>query len=208
MPATARLVFALLAFAACTPAPPPDPHTPPTPARWDGWHPQSDLWSAALLRTLRAAPALLDARPADMPAFCPRYDALPREARAAVWLMLFSAVAEKESSFRPGATHRESFAGEDGRPVISRGLLQTSFESTRHYGCDHATPADTHHPIRNLSCGVRIMTHHVTREGWIGGTPEAPGSGAARYWAVLRPGHRERPLERIQAHTRDHPLCR
>ncbi|WP_376092065.1 transglycosylase SLT domain-containing protein [Roseomonas sp. CCTCC AB2023176] len=199
----------LLAVAGCAPAPPPDPLRPPTPAMWDGRHPQAHLWSAALLRILTAdGRRLLALRPTDMPAFCPRYDTLPEPGRAAVWLMLFSAIAEKESGFRPAHTYREAFRGEDGRPVISRGLLQTSFESTRHHGCDHRTPADTHDPIRNLQCGVRIMTWHLEREPRIGGTAEVPASGGARYWAVLRPGHRERPLEIIQANTANHPLCR
>ncbi|WP_426956922.1 transglycosylase SLT domain-containing protein [Muricoccus radiodurans] len=186
-----------------------DPGLIPTPARWDGRHRDAPAWSAALLVSLRSTGApLLRSRPADRAAFCPRHDHLSPEERAAVWLMLFSAVAELESGFRPGHTHRESFTDDFGRPVISRGLLQTSFESTRHYDCDHASAEDTHNPVRNLSCGVRIMTHHVEREGRIGGTPATPASGGGAYWAVLRPGHRERPLERIQARTAAHPLCR
>lgn len=200
-----RAVGFLLVLAGCAD---PGPGVP-TPARWDGRHRDAPAWSTALLGALRTdGTRLMNARPADRAAFCPRYDALATEERAAVWLMLFSAVAELESGFRPGHTHRENFPDDTGRPTISRGLLQTSFESTKYYGCRHVSAADTHDPIQNLSCGLRIMTHHVQQEGRIGGTAAAPATGGARYWAVLRPGHRERPLERIQARTAAHPLCR
>lgn len=151
---------------------------------------------------------LLDTTPADVGAFCPAYGLLDRTGRVAFWVALISAMAEKESDFNPAAKHTEDFSDSQGA-VVSRGLLQISRESTKHYGCEFSNDDELHDAHKNLECGVRVLAKLVSRDLWISGrTDDAKKNGylgGARYWSVLRPGSK---LELIRRRTAELELCR
>lgn len=129
---------------------------------------------------------LLKAQPRDMEAFCPNYSSLQVEDKKAVWLMLISAMAYFESSFNPKLAHQEKFKNSKAEFVVSRGLMQLSRESSRHFGCKIEKEADLEDPKINLSCAVRIMTNHVSQDGVIAKKVDERWRGGARYWYVLR----------------------
>lgn len=77
-----------------------------------------------------------------------------------------SIMAKYESSFKNGEQFTESFNDSKGNPVISRGLLQLSFESSNQkaYSCGLKTPEDLHDAKINLSCGVKIVNYWLNRD--------------------------------------------
>jgi len=221
----------MLVIAACT-TPTPEPMQPEQPAipivedsaapfvaAWDAEE-DAEAWTAAVIAALTGpeGAALMASTPSDVLDFCPGFETLDERGRAAFWVATFSAMAKLESNFRPELTFNEkancSFAGcqdvfttQDGRDVISRGLLQLSQESANGYrGC--TVPRDNeellHDPAVNLRCGVIIMTRWVPQDGVIA-KRESPWRGGARYWSVLR---RPEKIAQIQAFTRSVPACR
>lgn len=224
---TLRYLAALVALiGACTTSTPVDEPIPPVeepaaifPAAWDD-EPDGEAWTEALLASLTSqrGAALLAATPADITNFCPGFLTLDEQGRAAFWVAAFSAMAKLESNFRPDLTFNEkencssdacraAFTTQDGRDVISRGLLQLSQESANGYqGC--TVPKDNeellHNPAVNLQCSVVIMTRWVPEDGVIAKL-QSPWRGGARYWSVLR---RPEKLIQIQQFTKSIPACR
>lgn len=146
------------------------------------------------------APALTAHVPSDVQTFCPTYEFMDSTGRTAFWVALISAVAKYESGFNSNARYSESFSDSSGRGVVSRGLLQLSLESVKYYGCDITTESELHDANKNLSCGVRILNKLVMQSNSIS-TEALPNSrsrwaGAARYWSVLRPGHKLAEIRR------------
>lgn len=140
--------------------------------------------------------------PSDIETFCPRFKELTRLEQRMFWIYLFSAMTEKESSFRPATFYQENFKDLDGNFIISRGLLQLSIESSNGYGCNLDSAQELHDPETNLNCGMRIFTRHLKKDGVISGQRGSTWLGGARYWAVLRTN-----VGKIKAWTVALPLC-
>lgn len=96
-----------------------------------------------------------------------------------------SIMARYESSFKTGEQFTESFNDSKGNPVISRGLLQLSLESSNQkaYACGLKTPEDLHDAKTNLSCAVKIVNYWMNRDLVLMAEPK---KGCARYWSVCR----------------------
>lgn len=170
-------------------------------ARWNGKSAHAAEWTRHTMETLATIGAALVATdPSDVGAFCSGYSAWSAQQRAQFWTFLLSGVCEFESDFNASATYREDFNDSSGKPVVSAGLLQISFESAngRRYNCGLSRSEDLLDPLINLTCGVRIMQALVLEDGVISRTAGTRQQGAARYWSTLRANHPRHPLENIQ----------
>lgn len=99
---------------------------------------------------------------------------------------LLGALAFFESNFEPNATYVEGFKDKKGVPVVSRGLLQLSFESCNGYGAALTREEDLHHSDINLRCAVLIMSRWIYGDGKISGGSKKAWEGMARYWSPFR----------------------
>lgn len=183
------------------PAPEPEP-TPEVPAvpdpgtslrevtpLWEGKVSGAKEWTTHVDRELdRLGQTLLDVIPADRSMFCPKYSSLSYAQRKQYWAFMLSAMVRFESNFKTETSYTEGFNDSNGKPVISRGLLQLSIESGNAYGCGFKATKDLHDPLQNLSCGIRILDRWVGRDGRIAGKVDSKWRGGARYWSVLRAG--------------------
>nr|WP_295900155.1 transglycosylase SLT domain-containing protein [uncultured Bdellovibrio sp.] len=181
-----------------TPQPPitttPPPSTSVDPLReviplWESKTSKGKEWTAHVDRELdKLGQNLLDVIPADATLFCPKYKNLSYAQRKQYWTFLISSMVRFESNFNTNSSYTESFTDSNGKRVVSRGLLQISIESGNAYGCGFKTAQDLHDPLKNLSCGVRILDRWVGRDGRIAGKVSDAWRGGARYWSVLRAG--------------------
>jgi hypothetical protein len=154
---------------------------------WDQRVQQGRRWTNFTAEALEEhGQALLTMEPKDIKAFCPAYSKLGPEAIKSFWVHLISAMAFRESTFRPELTHTEKFTSSNGQNVISRGLLQLSHESVLQFNCGNKTAKDLHDPQINLTCGVKVLNRWVSHDGVITGQVNGKWIGGARYWAVLR----------------------
>ena len=127
-------------------------------ARW-GHVGKGDTWSRAALAALSShAEPLAETVPADVGDWCPGYPRASLQDRRAFWVGFLSALAKHESTYRPDAV------GGGGRWY---GLLQILPATARGYGCKAQTGAALKSGPMNLSCGLRIMTRTVRRDGVI-----------------------------------------
>lgn len=153
--------------------------------------------------------ALVDGAPEDAESFCLGYRSFDMNGRLAFWVGLISAIAKFESDFKPELTFKEKFSDSKGAKVVSRGLLQLSFESAQDWGCKIEQPDDLHDPRRNLLCGIRILNQLIESVSVISGREtsgdESKWLGGARYWSVLREGRR---LDEIKAAMSTLEVCR
>jgi Transglycosylase SLT domain len=174
-------------------------------ADWDQV-PQGTAWTALLETALEEKGAdLLAAEPSDVAEFCPGFAALASKGRQAFYVGLISRMARFESNFNPNTNFTESFPDSQGRPVVSRGLLQLSIESANAYpGCTLENPEQLHDPATNLDCGVVILNRLVSRDQAIGRRVDGRWRGGAAYWSVLRPPRRAE----VSAFTADLEVCR
>ena len=157
-------------------------------ARW-GSAPPRDAWTQMALAAVDQVGSELWAPgfiPSDIQAYCPAYANKAVGDRKLFWVGLISSLAKFESNFDPAVTYQESFNDAQGRPVISRGLLQISMESANGYGCGITQATQLHDPRTNLSCGVRIMNRQVPRHRVIAAQRQGRWLGAASYWSPFR----------------------
>lgn len=119
--------------------------------------------------------------PADIGNFCPAYPRLAADDRALVWRTMLAAMARPESNFQAAEPYWEV-----GQRQYSIGLLQLSLADEAGYRCGLRTEVDLTRPEVNLSCGTRIMTRLIARDGRVGGDPAHLALGGARYWSTLR----------------------
>lgn len=178
----------------------------PDYAAWAGYN-GAGTWTATAYRAVRRS-LLPTLHPKDIADFCPGYRASSRKARARFWVGLLSAVARPESHFDPASRYRESFTDSTGQRVISRGLLQISFESANQeaYGCAIRRARDLHQPAVNLRCGVKILSYLVSRDGVIATYREDDSArGGGRYWSTLRQASPS--FGEIQSFTRELAVC-
>ena len=179
---------------------------------------ESDEWTSFTLAAIdEIGSALLVSEPSDIDTFCPAYVDRDQDGRRAFWVSLLSAMARLESNFDPAVSYNEKenctypgckdeFTTQDGRPVVSRGLLQLSQESANGYrNCSVPITNEEllHDPKVNLRCAVAIMARWVEADGKISQT-EPPWLGGARYWSVLR---RQNKVDTISAFTRSTSNC-
>lgn len=110
------------------------------------------------------------------------------------WAQLISLIAKRESGFKPTTSYEESFKGQDGKKIVSRGLLQISYSSSNQpaYSCKTKNPEQLHDPLHNLSCGVKIISYFL-KDNSVMGTEKNVGCG--RYWSVCRPIKKEKKSE-------------
>ncbi|HKX54403.1 MAG TPA: diguanylate cyclase [Nitrosospira sp.] len=156
-----------------------------------------------------AASSLPSLEPKDIGKFCPTYKRLPPKKRIKFWVGLLSAMARPESSFNPGATHKELFKEKSGKQGISRGLLQISIESANQpgYRCGIKKAKDLHNPAIHLPCAVKILSTWVAADHVIATYKgDKKNRGGGRYWAVLR--EKNGPLSEISNFTKNLSFCR
>lgn len=171
------------------PTPPPENVLREVIPLWEGKVAKGKEWTEYVDRQLDIlGQDLLDVIPADRALFCPKYSGLSYAQRKHYWTFMLSAMARFESNFNTNSKYTEGFNDSNGSAVISRGLLQISIESANSYGCGFKSAQELHDPLKNLSCGIRILNRWVTRDGRIAGKVSSKWRGGARYWAVLRAG--------------------
>ncbi len=152
-----------------SPAPAPDLPV----ARWDH-KPQAEVWTETALAALDGhASDLVEITPADIETWCPGYAEADEETRKAFWVGLISALAKHESTWRPDVS------GGEGR---WHGLLQISPATARGYGCRATSAEALKVGPANLSCGLRIMSTTVARDGVVARN----GGGVAADWGPFR----------------------
>ena len=116
----------------------------------------------------------------------------PLEERRLFWTGLLSALAKHESTWQPQA------AGGGGRWI---GLLQIAPGTARAYGCEAQSAAALKDGAANLSCGIRIMSRTVTRDGVVGASGRG---GVAADWG---PFSNSSKRAEMAAWTRSQPYC-
>lgn len=154
---------------------------------WEAANSKTTTWTQHVYRELDTlGVSLLKSVPADVGTFCPNYKNLSDSNRKAFWTFLLSAMTRFESNFNPDSKYTESFKDSKGQRVVSRGLLQLSIESANAYGCGFKSANELHDPLRNLSCGLRILNRWMAADQRIAGKVNGGWRGGARYWSVLR----------------------
>lgn len=152
-------------------------------------------------------PDLLATQPTDAKIFCPNYKNLSTSERKQFWAFFISSMVKFESNFDPKSAFTESFRDSTGRYVISRGLLQLSYESSKSYRCGFSTAKEIHNPTENLSCGIKILNHWMKKDGRIASKTSAGWRGGARYWSVLRAGRKDSYMS-IVKWSNNLPFCK
>lgn len=174
-------------------------------ARWETARNDARTWTEFTYNQINVdGPQLIATRPRDVADFCPNYDRLTTEYKRAFWVYLISSIVQFESNFKPETSFTENFTDSTGASVISRGLLQLSIESARAYGCVLANAQALHDPYKNLSCGLKILSRWVGRDGVIRAN-DGDWKGGARYWSVLR---RDNQYASIRGWTSSQTYCR
>lgn len=170
-------------------------------AEWDKL-PSGREWTSITLKAMDdlGGELLSMEAPKDAHDYCPRFTKLTRDQKKAFYVGLLSSMARLESGLNPKTAFTEKFKDAKGKRVVSRGLLQMSEESAKHYGCPIAKGSDLHQPKHNLRCAVAALNKWVSLDRRIG----YGKLGGARYWAVLRPALKGK----IQAQTKSLPFCR
>jgi hypothetical protein len=158
-----------------------------------GQRAEARVWTAKALAALDTQGArLVQTVPSDIDVYCPGYrDAGPEE-RKAFWVTFLSALAKHESTWRPDAS---------GGGGAWHGLLQISPQTAQGYGCQAKSAQALKDGGENLSCGIRIMSVTVPRDGVI----SAGMGGVAADWG---PFHQASKRADIQARTRSAAVCR
>lgn len=133
----------------------------------------------------------------DMPYASDEKKLCPKGLTRQNWVHLFAAMAKHESKFDPKLTFKEDFTNSRGERVISTGLFQVSYESSRGYGFSGITTEQLKDPYKNIEVAVKIMKTLVARHGVVAGNYGGWKGGSA-YWSVLRSGKAQATLK---------PLC-
>lgn len=162
---------------------------PQTAPLWEEQRAEGKQWTEIVVTGIdKYAPDLLTASPTDANTFCPQFHNLSAGEKRYFWTYLLSAMTKFESSFNPQSSYKENFKDSSGSNVVSRGLMQLSYESAKAYGCPLKNAKDLHNPAVNLECSLRVLGRWVQRDQRIAGNVGGGWKGGARYWAVLRSG--------------------
>lgn len=144
---------------------------------------QGSEWTKYTIEALETyGQEMLKTSPKDAGQWCAGFTSKSSDEKKAFYLMLISAMAERESGFKPETSYTEGFKDSSGKAVVSRGLLQISIESANAYGCGFKNSQELHDSKKNLTCGVRILNRWIQKDGYIA----TAKLGGARYWSVLR----------------------
>jgi len=99
---------------------------------------------------------------------------------------LLAAIAKHESNFNPSLIYKESFRNGRGEYVISTGLHQVSYESSRGYGFPGITTQDLKDPYLNIAVAAAILKKLVSRDGVLSEYRDGRWRGGSAYWSTLR----------------------
>lgn len=174
----------------------PDPDFGETPPPNDRWIPPP-VWERAPLNQMewtaqlkqfiaKTTPKLLTTNVYEDDWLCPGLNQMTKNERLNFWTYFLSLMALHESGLKTAAKYTESFADSQGRRVISRGLLQISIESSKGYNCGMTAEAELHNEMKNLTCGLRIISRWVANDFRTAYWIQPTARGASRYWSVLR----------------------
>jgi len=211
------------------PAKPPvvAPTPPPAPKKITlAWGDKAE-WTAHTLKEVKDS-GIYKTLPKDVADFCPNYKFLNDPDRFEFWAQFISIMTKWESSYNTNSNTPECrtascvySGGCDYKPgygycmkgghklddgiVISRGLLQISLQSAQGYGCAVSVPKDLNDPLKNLSCGVKILNRFIPKDVSIAGKLNGSWQGATKYWAVLRgtTDYTKKSLEGIKGYTKN-----
>jgi hypothetical protein len=177
-----------------TKAAPPVAVAAPASLSWDNAERQA--WSTKLLGLIQTDLARLETGNPD--AFIPGYNGLAPGMKLKFWAELFIAVAKFESSWNPKTVFHEP----QPLNVNSIGLLQLSEQDQDNYQLQPriSNEMDLKDPLLNLAWGVPIFAALLARDHVVATGAGAASRGAARYWSVLRAGHK---IDLIKALTKE-----
>jgi hypothetical protein len=152
-------------------------------------------WSAELIKAVRAHKADLDL--GNPEAFIPGYSQLTADQQLKFWGELIVAMAKYESNWKPNVIFHEP----PPLGIDSVGLLQLSYEDQPGYKLEPLDRArkSLEDPLVNLRCAVKIMAKLLARDRVVAKGAKKQSRGAARYWSVLREGHK---IDEIKARTK------
>ena len=152
-------------------------------------------WSAKLLSLVsQNLPALEAGKPNS---FIAGYDTLSPAMKQKFWAELLVAMAKFESDWDP----KNVFAEPPPLGVNSIGLLQLSKKDQDGYPVAPRIENENalKEPLLNLGWGVTIFARLLGRDGVVATSNGNTHHGAARYWSVLRAGHK---IDLIKALTK------
>jgi uncharacterized protein YraI len=173
---------------------------------WDGKHPDAANWTRYTAEAIATyGSGLTGSVPSDVTSFCPSYPKLSKAERTQFWTGLIAGMAKFESNYNPQTKYTESFTDSSGSNVVSRGLLQLSYESAKAYGCSISSGAELHDARTNLTCTVRILNKWIGGDGVVTDSEGSKWLGGARYWSVLRKSSTLNPIISI---TSNLSVCR
>lgn len=155
-------------------------------------HPERDGWTVQLLTSI--APRMTDLEKGDPTEFSAGYNTLAPELRERFWAELLVAMAKFESAWNPRDRYQES----DGQWSV--GLLQLSIGDQKNYSLAPAVNAESglEDPLINLEWAVEIFAYWLVKDGVVATGASTRSRGAARYWSVMRAGHK---VDQIKALT-------
>lgn len=145
-------------------------------------------WTYLMHESLKAHGKWLLSEANDMSMFC---GGPCKASKLDMMTYFMSLMVEHESWFRPHLEYKEDFRAWKGGPiVISRGLFQISYHSSRQsrYNCGFTDPKQMHGVHANMKCSVKILNTLAKENGVVmGGNSTSTYKGGSRYWSVLRP---------------------
>ncbi len=154
---------------------------------WDWRRDHDSYHSCAKSIIIEEAPSLLETTPKDIENYRPGYAELSPSERLEFWSLFLSIISWMESSHRAEHFYEEiGITDSSGENVISRGLLQFSFESARGYYSELETPEQLHEPETALRVGILALQRFISEDNVISQGRKGAWKGAARYWSVLR----------------------
>lgn len=176
------------------------PPPPGTPGKlsWDTTdHPERAAWTAKLLELINQSRAEFEKGNPEN--FVAGYAGLTAPMQLKYWAELVVAMAKFESSWTP----TEVFAEPPPLGVNSIGLLQLSLKDQNtaayHLQPRIAAEGELKEPLLNLGWGITILAYWLNKDGVVASGSGTSSRGGARYWSVLRAGHK---LELIKALTK------
>ena len=111
---------------------------------------------------LKEAPDLLKTVPKDIDNYHPDYHSLNEDDRLEFWAIFLSAISWMESSHRTEHFYEEKgITDSSGKNVISRGLLQFSYESATGYLPSLESPDELHDPDTTLRIGAIALNRFI-----------------------------------------------
>lgn len=179
------------------------------------WNPE---WDTVIMNAI--PPRMLSKEvPADVKVACPRFFELTTDQMKTFWAYFLQSVAVPESDFLLTDKYNEiGIKAPDrvtGKPNVSEGLLQLSYQDTKLHGCAFDWKADQarkpgelatiHDPVLNLECGVKILNKQLFGPGRV--PPRTLFPAKDYYWSVLTRG--EPGLEQVMKQLAGVPrFCR